>query len=300
MPQPHHREQPTRVIHGAVIRRICAVVLGLLVNGALFGAHTACATELRTGGTGGALGTVRMLAEAYKAKVDPQFSIQIVPDLGSSGALKALERDAIDFALMSRPLTKAEVARGLTSIEYGKTPFVLATSRKDVNGLTLAQIADIYAGKVSRWPDGTPIRLVLRPANNSDTAALGAFSPSVKHALARAIAREGMIVATTEQENAHDIAHLKGALGMSSLALILSEKRPLVALSIDGVHPDVKALADGRYPHYHTQHFAARANPPEAVLRFRAFLQSADGQRILTDTGHWVGDLHHSGKGRAR
>ena len=225
-------------------------------------------------------------------KADSRFSLEVVPNLGSSGGLKAVERGAIDFAVTSRALTSEEIARGHVGVEYGRTPFVLATARNDVSGLTLRQIADIYGGRVSQWPDGTPVRIVLRPANDTDTAILAAFSAAIKEGLSHAMGRSGMIIAITDQDSANEIGRIKGALGTSSLALILAEKRPLFTVPIEGVKPTAKTIQDGSYPYYKSVFIVTRGKMPESVARFVAFTQSREGRRILAETGHWVPDAH--------
>ena len=274
--------------HRAKTRFRAAVValLGLMLAAA---AGVAQSETIRTGGTGAALGTMRVLADAYK-KTDPAFSLEIVPNLGSAGGLKAVEQGAVHFAVISRALKGEETARGYTAIEYGKTPFVLATARPDPSALTLRQIADMYSGRVSKWPDGAPVRLVLRPANDGDTPLFAAFSPGIKEALAEAMAREGMIVAVTDQDSANEIGRIKGAIGTSSLALIASEKRPLSLVPIEGVKPSVKALADGSYPYFKSVYFVTKGTPTEDTTRFIAFVRSPAGRRILTELGHWVPD----------
>lgn len=267
--------------------RVRSVIAAVLLYS--LGSHTVMAEPVRTGGTGAALGTMRVLGDAY-SKIDPTFSLDIVPNLGSGGGLKALEREAIQFAVISRSLSKEEAAKGFTLVEYGRTPFVLATTRKDVAGLSLEQIADIYMGKQSSWADGSPIRLVLRPANDVDTTHLASFSPRIKDALTAAMARPGMVVGLTDQDSAAHITRLTGSLGTSSLALILSEKHPIRALAIDGVTPTVKAIADGTYPHFKSLYLVTRGNPSTATARFIAFVSSAEGRRILADNGHWVSD----------
>jgi phosphate transport system substrate-binding protein len=245
------------------------------------------AQTLRTGGTGAALGTMRALGEAYK-KIEPQFSLEIVPNLGSSGGLKALEQGAVHFAVISRPLKGDESVQGYAAYEYGRTPFVLATSRSDVSNLTLRQIADLYSARVAKWPDGTPVRLVLRPANDADTPLFASFSPAIKEALAEAMSRDGMIVAVTDQDSATELGRIKGAIGTSSLALIVSEKRPLSTIAIDGVKPTAKALSDGSYPYFKSVYVVTKGTPSRETARFLAFVRSTEGRRILTDLGHWM------------
>ncbi|HVK53464.1 MAG TPA: substrate-binding domain-containing protein, partial [Burkholderiales bacterium] len=103
-------------------------------------AGASMAETFKFGGTGSGLGAIRILADAY-GKTHPQFSLTIVPSLGSSGGLKALDAGVIHIAVISRSLKAEETAKGMTAVEYGKTPFVLATTKQNVSGLTLAQIA---------------------------------------------------------------------------------------------------------------------------------------------------------------
>ena len=266
-------------------------VLVLLSCVALLIGFPAQAENVRTGGTGAALGTMRLLGHAM-SKVDSQFALEVVPNLGSSGGLRAIDQGAIDFAVISRPLTSEEIARGHVAHEYGRTPFVLATARNDVGNLTLRQIADIYAGRIAQWPDGTPVRIVLRPVNDTDTALLASFSPGIKEGLSQAMNRPGMIVSVTDQDSANDIVRIKGALGTSSLALILAEKRPLFVVAIDGMKPTTKTIQDGSYPYYKPVYIVTRAKVPESVARFIAFTQSREGRRILAETGHWIPEPH--------
>jgi phosphate transport system substrate-binding protein len=261
--------------------------VGLIALAAIFGTEATGAETIRTGGTGAALGTMRLLADAY-TKIEPEFSLEIVPNLGSSGGMQALNHNAVHFAAIGRPLKSDELARGYIALEYGRTPFVIAIARSNVAGLTLREIADMYAGRVSKWPDGTPIRLVLRPANDGDTPLFASFSPAIKEALDSAMSREGMIVAVTDQDSATEIARIKGALGTSALALMLSENRPLVAVPIEGVRPSVQALADGAYPYFKSLYVVTPGKPVAATARFIAFIGSPEGRRILTQIGHWI------------
>ena len=163
------------------------------------------AETLKLGGAGTTLQTMEMLGEALHT-TNPTVSLQVVPNLGGAGGIKALIAGTIDLAVSSRLPTEAEMAHGLVGKEYGKTPFVLATARKGTTNLTLAQTAQLYAGTQKTWEDGSPIQLILRPAAEGDTTLLGNFSADIKQALDSAMAREGVRVAKTDQESADDIA----------------------------------------------------------------------------------------------
>ncbi len=138
---------------------------------------------IRIGGTGGALGTMQQLAKAFK-KTHPDVNIVLFPSLGSSGGISAVQEGALDIAISSRPLDDAEHNRGLVAIEYAKTPFVFVISSKSsITGLTTRQAVEIYEGGMQSWPDGSPIRLVMRPERDSDTALLKSMSDAMKNAV---------------------------------------------------------------------------------------------------------------------
>lgn len=267
--------------------RACLRVAALawLLGLGLFVFPAARADALRFGGTGSAIGTIKRLALAYQ-QVDPGFQLELVPNLGSSGGLKALGSGAIQLAAVSRPLRPEESAAGLRSLEYGRTAFVLATRKEGVTGLTRQQVADLYAGRQARWPDGQAVRLVLRPASDADAVLLASFSPEIKAGVEAAQAREGMVLGMTDQETVDAIERLPGGLGTASVALLLSEQRQARALAIDGVAPTLAHVESGRYPYIKTMHLVMRADAPAALTRFVAFVGSAAGRRVLAETGH--------------
>lgn len=69
---------------------------------------------MRIGGTGSAIGTMKLLGDAL-ARQDMAFQYTVVPNLGSSGGLRALQAGAIDIALISRRLRADEVDGGLVA-----------------------------------------------------------------------------------------------------------------------------------------------------------------------------------------
>ena len=141
--------------------------------------HGTAADEIKIGGTGAGLGTMRLLADAFARQV-PEVNVSVPPSLGSSGGIRAVVGGALDIAVSSRPLKEDERKLGATEIEYGRTPFVFAVASKSkVTAITNGQLADIYAGRLVNWPDGTRIRLVLRPAGESDTAQVKSMSPDI-------------------------------------------------------------------------------------------------------------------------
>lgn len=259
-----------------------ATLLCTLVVPALAHAET-----LKMGGTGGAIGTMHVLADAYRKK-DPAFQLSIIPNLGSNGGLKAVAAGAVDFAVIGRELKADERAAGLKGVLYGRTPLLIVTNKQGVKSLTRAQLAALIGNPAASWPDGTAVRLVLRPVVDAETVTLGEFSPEIKHALAAAHARPGMVRAATDQESADQSERLAGSLGTSSLALVRAEKRPLQILDVDGVQPSPENVARGIYPYAKTFVLVTKGAPSASTQRFIDFIASDEGREVLVRLGHLV------------
>lgn len=266
------------------------VSVGLLAGMLALAALPTSADAVRINGTGAALGGLKAVAEAY-AKIHPGSRISILrPALGGGGSVKALQGGALDLAVSARPLKEEERAQGLVLQEYAKAPLVIAVAKDNnrIAGLPLAELADIYAGRTRTWRDGSPMRLILRQPSDADTLLLRAISPEMDAAVAAALARKGMVTAMTDQESAELLEKTPGAIGTSSLALIVSEKRALRALPLNGIEPSLQAYADGRYPYVKTLYLVMSARPSEETRRFADFLRSPAGCAILRRNGYWT------------
>lgn len=269
--------------------RLCrALAIGLLAAMSWFVAPLVVADEIRIGGTGNALGTIRLLGDAFE-RTQPGLKVAVLSSLGSSGALKAVPKGAIDIGVSSRTVSDEERAAGTVSVEYARSPTVLAVSRKTkVTSISRQQLADIYSGKLAEWPDKTPIRPVLRQPGDDNTKQVKSLSPEIEKALEAAEKREGLALAVTDQEAADKIEQIPGAIGVSTLALIRSEGRALTALALDGVEPTPANGASGAYPVVKRFYFVTRSARSAAVQKFIDFVASPEGRAILAQTGHWL------------
>lgn len=268
--------------------------------GSLAGSASAAnSVGLRLAGADSGVSAMKRVAQGFQ-KRNPGFSLLVVPVSGSDAGIKALNAGIADMAVISRPLRNEEIADGLVAYDYGSTPFVFATHKKYLEGITVQQAADIYAGKVTRWPDGTPIRVVLRPAAAQDTAQLADFSPEMKQAVKAAHAREGMIMAIMAKDSVQEIERVPGAFGTTTLALILSEKRNVEALPINGVKPTSKALGDGSYPYFKVMRVVVKGDAPAVARQFIDYLNSPEGRAVLAETGHWLPDAKRPEKDEKR
>ncbi len=155
---------------------------------------------LRVSGTGASLGTLRRLLGAFE-RANPGHRLQLLPSVGSSGAVAAVANGALDVGISARPLEPAEQALGLTALAYARTPLLFAVGpRTGVRGITTGELVRIYRGELKTWPNGERVRLVMRPRTDVDSALLRAISPEMAAAMDVAFTLEGLLLAVTNQE----------------------------------------------------------------------------------------------------
>ena len=281
----HQQEKPVSK-HGDASRRGRAYAIALALLLGFFGG--AAAEEFKIGGTGAALGTMRLLADEFTA-TNPGIRVTTVPSLGSGGSIKAVVAGAIGLAVTSRPMNESERKLGAVELEYARTPFVVAVSTKSrVTAITSGELAGIYAGRIAAWADGSPVRIVFRPVSDLDTEMVKNISPAIRRGMVAAEARPGVQFSVNDQDAANDLERIPGSIGPSSLALIVSEKRALRALTLDGMEPTPMNAASGAYLYYKRLFFVSGTKRSAAVERFVAFVQFPAGRKILASNGQWI------------
>jgi phosphate transport system substrate-binding protein len=243
---------------------------------------------LKIGGTGAAIATITQVATAYQKK-HPGVRFVFPPSLGSTGGIKAVIAGALDVGLSSRALTEAERRHGLVLAEYARTPLLLVTSHQGAGlNFTLKQIAALYNGETQSYPDGTPIRLIMRPEVEIDIHLIRGLSPEMDQAVQKAQSREGMIVAVNDQDNGELLEQTMGAIGWITQAQLISEGRQVIPLPLDNILPSEANFASGKYPLFKSFSVVTAAQASPLVNSFLEFLASAEGRAILLKNGHMI------------
>lgn len=244
----------------------------------------ASADTLRMGGTGAATAFLPELFAAFERSQG--ITLKLIPSLGSSGGLRALQDGVLDVAVSGRALKPRELKTGLTQAVMIHTPFVLVTSLARPNGLKSTDIAGIFKSQTATWADGTPVRIILRPKGDSDTPILGEMFPGMAAALDEARRRPDVPVAATDQDNASLAERMPGSLAGSSFTQIKMERRNLRFVAIDGAEPSIDNFQSGAYPFGRPLFFVLPARKTPAADRLIAFLRSPEGAAALRATGN--------------
>ena len=190
--------------------------------------------------------------------------------------------------MTSRPLKQKERDAGGLSTSYARTPFLLVTSgngQRQIE-LTSREVTRLFTGKSATWPDGTPIRIILRNESDSSTAILVENFAGMEAALTAARGTQGIPMAFTDQEEMDLAEDIAGSLATGTLTAVLSERRQLTPIAVDGVAPTVENLASGAYGLSKTLSIVTGPAPHPLAQDFIRYVMSAEGAAILSENGN--------------
>ena len=161
---------------------------------------------------------------------------------GSGTGIQAVQEGRCDIGLSSRALKDEEKASGLleTILAYDGIA-VIVNPANPVEDLTLAQIADIYTGKITNWSElgGSDSEIVLI-GREAGSGTRSGFEEIVEVKdlcqYRQELSSTGDVIATVAQN--------PGAIGYASLA---SVKDTVKAVKVGGVAPSEETVKDGTY-----------------------------------------------------
>lgn len=169
----------------------------------------------------------------------------------------------------------------------------LTNSDNPINGLTLAQIQDIYSGKTTNWKQvgGMDVAILAyqRPENSgSQTGFLDLVMKDVKPVappMEQVVAEMGQLIdAVASYKNEPD------AIGYSYyyFATDMWGNSKIKLLSVEGIYPDKKTISSGTYPIRTAYYAVIRSDEPKdsSVRKLVAWLLSDEGQKLAEEAGY--------------
>lgn len=235
---------------------------------------------------------VQRLAEEYMK--GHQGDLVQVTGGGSGTGIAAFINGTTDLAMSSRPLKgeenqQAAAARGAAVVEQPIALDALAVfvhQTNPVSQLTLAQVKDIFQGKVTNWKQvgGGDTPLVLYGRENSS----GTYDYFREHVLNKEdfSPRVQTLQGTAAVINA--VGRDANGIGYGGIAY----SKDVKALAVAGdngsaVAPSEAAVADGTYPLARRLFFYHAANAPERVTKFVQWSLTPDAQALVTEVGYF-------------
>ena len=240
---------------------------------------SAYAGDLSVVGTGDGIDLLRAVGAAYMAE-HPETNVIVPPSIGSGGGIAAVNSDKEVLARVARPLSDSEKSAGLVATPVFRLPSAFFVHRgAGVTGLTAAQLADIYAGKITNWKDvggaDVRIRVVRREEQDSTLLVLRQSMPGWKDL---AITDKSKTAVTT-QECSNAVKEVEGAIGFGPFTRALEAE--LAVLKIDNRYP-----TDRDYPSAVTLLFVHKAGTVTADAKdFIGYAKADKARTVLTSMG---------------
>lgn len=269
----------------------------LLVGGAIFiaggcgsGDETNIQDEdspeavVRVSGSGTALPVVKKLGEAYLSEY-PNARLEFDTGTNSGAAIRGVLEGTLELAVANRPLSDEEAAQPLEEHPFARDAVVFAVHLPNpVNGLTSAQVRDIYAGRLTDWSlvggleepivlldrdeDESMRKLVLVPLMGDDTVSAQT------------------VVLSRAGDMAEALENTDNSLGYSSICLLNAlEAEGVRVLALDGVTPSSESIRQDLYPWQLTFRLVHSDDAPAEVRRFVDFAEGPQGLQVVEQYG---------------
>lgn len=224
--------------------------------------------------------------EAFK-KRQPDVNVSLAAG-GSLAGINGFKDGYADIAMSSRELTGEErtvlkrkniVAKETVVAWDGIVPIVHPSN--PVKDLTIAQLKDIYIGKITNWKalGGKPeaIKVVARD-----------FSSGTHEAWAHLVLNNEAVVSTAEEKLTSQailetIAREPTSIGYDGIGYVQGNNKVKI-VSVDGQMASADSILNKKYKIGRPLYLIARETPTTAVVGFLEFMTSADGQAIVKET----------------
>jgi phosphate transport system substrate-binding protein len=218
---------------------------------------------------------------------NPEANV-LVSGLGSSAGIEAVLSGTGDVATSSRDLKDEEEGKGLVDTPLAFDGIaVIVNPGNPVSALSLEQLRDIFAGKITNWKDvGGEDRGIDLVNRDEASGTREAFKKIVMGKDAH-FDRSAVVLPGTGQVR-DVVGRSPGAVGYISVGFVEPRFTSLTvkALTIDGVVPSEKTVATQEYPIARTLHFFTKGEPTGLSKEYIDFvLSDAIQKSVIVDAG---------------
>ena len=265
-------------------KSIAIIILALAL---CFTASAVWAGKIVIKGSTTVLPIAQKVAEAYM-KQNPDVKISISGG-GSGNGIKALIDGSTDIADSSRFIKPKEVKLAVEKGRY-PVPFAVAYdcivpvvhSSNNLKGITMAQLKDIYMGKIKNWKKiGGPDRPVV--VISRDTSS-GTYEVWHKKVMKKERVFPGALLQASNGAIVQAISKNKNAIGYIGLGYMTDSVK---ALSVNNIMGSAETTLNGTYPVSRPLYMFTPGWPKGDVLKFINFVMNPEkGQKYVSDAGY--------------
>ncbi|MDL1956848.1 MAG: phosphate ABC transporter substrate-binding protein [Candidatus Desulfofervidus auxilii] len=252
----------------------------------LFIAQISLAGEIVIKGSTTVLPIVQAVAEVFM-KQHPEIKISVSGG-GSGNGIKALIDGTCDIADSSRFIKQKEIkmaiAKGVYPVPHrialdGVVPIVHPSN--PIENLTLAQLHDIYTGKIKNWKKvgGFDHNIVVVSRDTSS----GTYEVWREKVMKKDRVTPRALLQASNGAVIQTVAHNKWAIGYVGIGYL---NKQVKAIKVEGVMPTKDTIRIGKFPITRPLFMFTNGWPEGEIATFINFVLSPIGQRIVEKTGY--------------
>jgi phosphate transport system substrate-binding protein len=236
-------------------------------------------------------------AERYR-EINPDISIAVTGG-GSGTGIAALINGTVDIANASRQMNEEEIAEaranGIEPVEFLVAIDAIAVvihPDNPVDRLTLAQLADIFTGRITNWQEvggyDESIILVSRETNSGthvyflEEVVRGGDENNPDIFAPQTLLMPSSVGITSE------VRRNPRAIGYDGLGYVTEDEK-VIAVATDAnapyVLPSVETGADGTYPIARGLYMYTAGEPTGVIADYLGWLRGPEGQAIVAELG---------------
>lgn len=237
--------------------------------------------------------TIQPVIESVRHNYALENGMKILTEGGGSDlGIKRLSENKINVAMVIRYLTPQEKENFAHAVIGYDALAIIVHKQNPINSLTLKQLVDIYRGKITRWSElggvDKPIILISKQSNRGllylFEKGTGLFHPSNN-----ANSNPAKTIATwawdagANNDNIVWTGGLPDAISYISLGSALAHianGMPIKIVSLDGIFPSAKTIANHIYPIVGELSLVYHKNDIQAK-KFIEYMLSDEAQQIV-------------------
>lgn len=209
----------------------------------------------------------------------PESTIAVATEDTAAAALQDVLNGNADLAAISRPLTAAEIAKGLVEVPVWREKIAIAVGKANpfTQSLTVSQFAQIFRGEIKDWSEvggaAGPIRVIDRPDSSEIRQSLQPYP-----AFATTDFKTGDNATKLTEDSTAALAAALGNDGIGYAPIAELKNQPTTrALELHQTPP-----TDSQYPFSQPYSFVYAGGAPLEVAAFLGYSIGAPGQAILS------------------
>jgi len=243
------------------------------------------AEQLVMKGSTTVLPIAQKVAEAYMKAY--KGSVVSISGGGSSNGIKAIIDGTTDIGNASRFIkyeeVKLAVSKGVYPVPHRIAldcivPIVHPSNK--VNNLSLAQLRDIYTGKIKNWKEvgGADMKIVVISRDSSS----GTFDAWESLVMNKERVAPTALTVPSNGALVTQVGNTKATIGYIALGYINKKVKPL---KVEGVQGSVETTLNGKYKISRPLFMFTNGWPKGETLNFINFILSKEGQKLVAEAG---------------